>query len=52
MAEKEVKIAENGWEYKYLTDLIIKPKFVANAVPNRDKNVKYSALTMKIMDLS
>lgn len=51
MAEKEIKIAENGWEYKYLTDLIIKPKFVANAVPNRDKNVKYSALTMKIMDL-
>ena len=45
------RLAENNWEYKYLTDLIIKPKFVANAIPNRDKNIKYSALTMKIMDL-
>jgi hypothetical protein len=45
------KLADNNWEYKYLTDLIIKPKFVANAIPSRDKNIKYSALTMKIMDL-
>ena len=37
------RLAENNWEYKYLTDLIIKPKFVANAIPNRDKNIKYNS---------